>query len=198
MNHLESFIPSNSKTIIQNYFDGTFALKIVKPRKTKLGDFRAPRKKGEKPTITINNDLNQYAFLVTLVHEIAHHRVYQKHSNRIQPHGMEWKATFKELMLPFLHPSILPHNVIQAISRHLLNTKASSCSDPHLYRILLSYNINTHPTLETLEMGTLFSINDNRVFQKGNKLRTRYKCTEIHSRRQYFVHGLAHVKIVDK
>ena len=45
--------------------------KIVKPRKTKLGDFRAGIRE-EKHQITVNGDLNKYSFLITTLHEFAH------------------------------------------------------------------------------------------------------------------------------
>ena len=47
------------------------AFKIVKPRKTKLGDFRV-NSRTEKPQITVNGDLNKYSFLITTLHEFAH------------------------------------------------------------------------------------------------------------------------------
>ena len=45
-------------------------LKIVNQRQSKHGDYR--RVPGGAHVITINNSLNKYAFLITLVHEIAH------------------------------------------------------------------------------------------------------------------------------
>ena len=56
--------------------------------------------------ITINNDLNKYRFLITLIHEMAH-LVTFKDMPRSKPHGKEWKINFQRLMLPFLHPEIL-------------------------------------------------------------------------------------------
>ena len=51
-----------------------FDLAIHKPRVTKLGDFRPP-KKGARAKITLNSNLGKYQFLTTLVHEIAHLKV---------------------------------------------------------------------------------------------------------------------------
>ncbi len=200
MDTLVPFLPNNTIDKLTPYFDDTFLLKIVNPRKTKLGDFRPARTGKQLSIITINNDLNPYAFLITLVHEIAHHHVWLSHKQRVAPHGKEWKSTFKYLLLPFLHPTILPDDVITALSKYLINPKASSCSDINLFRVLSAYDNRRDETLylENLAENSLFSIDHKRIFRKGKKLRTRYKCLEIHSQKQYFVHGLAVVKIVDK
>ena len=79
------------------------SLKIVNQRETKHGDFR--KMPDGTFQITVNNNLNQYQFLLTLVHEIAHHITHQKFG-RVQPHGKEWKKVFQHLMLPFLKPDI--------------------------------------------------------------------------------------------
>lgn len=200
MDVLLPFLPANTVDKLNPYFDDTFILKIVNPRKTKLGDFRPARTRKQPSIITINNDLNPYAFLITLLHEIAHHHVWLNHKQRVAPHGKEWKSTFKYLLLPFLHPTVLPNDLIAALSKYLINPKASSCSDVNLLRVLSKYDNNREETLhlENLAENTLFSIDKSRVFRKGKKLRTRYRCLEIHSQKQYFVHSLAVVKIVDK
>ena len=46
-------------------------VKVVKKRKTKHGDFR--KLASGKTQITINESENPFRFLITLLHEIAHH-----------------------------------------------------------------------------------------------------------------------------
>ena len=70
--------------------------KIVKPRKTKLGDFRAGVK-NEKHQITVNGDLNKYSFLITTLHEFAHLITYDEYGRNAAPHGKEWKDNFTQL-----------------------------------------------------------------------------------------------------
>jgi hypothetical protein len=197
---LKQFLPQNSYEKVIKYFDDSFTLKIVNPRKTKLGDFRPNSSRNLPSKITINNNLNQYSFLITLIHEISHHTVWKKYRSKVAPHGKEWKSEFKYLMLPFLHPSILPEDVIKAISKYLINPKAASCSDVNLYRTLSSYDDIDDDTimLELIPNNTLFSISNDRIFRKGIKRRTRYLCTEIRTKKQYTVRGTAFVKIVDK
>ena len=47
-------------------------VRVVPHRATKLGDYRPPRLGDFWHRITVNEDLNMYAFLVTLLHELAH------------------------------------------------------------------------------------------------------------------------------
>ena len=75
--------------------------KIVPGRSTKLGDFRV--KAGEeKPTITVNGDLNKFSFLVTAVHALAPLEVFRDHGYCIHAHGMEWNDAYRRFMEPIL------------------------------------------------------------------------------------------------
>src|SRR3954466_8161784 len=77
-----------------------FKLKITRERSTRLGDYTSPQN-GSNHIITINHNLNRYAFLITLVHEVAHLVTYNIHRNKVNPHGSEWKQNFRVLMQPF-------------------------------------------------------------------------------------------------
>ena len=72
MNDVSSFIPKEAVSIINQWLN-RYKCKLIisKPRKTKLGDYRWPQN-GKGHIISINNNLNKYAFLLTLTHEIAH------------------------------------------------------------------------------------------------------------------------------
>jgi len=64
-------------------------LHIKRPRQTKYGDYRPPAA-GENHRISVNKDLNPYAFLITFLHEVAHLLNFEKHRGRVQPHGQEF------------------------------------------------------------------------------------------------------------
>ena len=90
LSDLSLYIPKKSVPLISKWIDELdTSLKFVLPRNTKLGDYKYDNKKGSQ--ITINNDLNQYATLITLTHEIAHAFVLKKYGSNHQPHGKEWK-----------------------------------------------------------------------------------------------------------
>ena len=86
------YIPEKAIPFIQFLIDThNFTLKIVNQRQTKHGDFR--KLPNGRFQITVNNNLNPYQFLLTLVHEIAHHVTHQKFGI-VQAHGKEWKTVF--------------------------------------------------------------------------------------------------------
>ena len=130
MNNFHKYIPENAIDLVQSLVEQhKINLKIVNQRQTKHGDFR--QLAGGEFQITINNTLNPFQFLLTLIHEIAHHVTFEKYG-KIQPHGKEWKQQFQHLMLPFLHPTIFPNHMLTPLAHYLKNPKASTDSDVKL------------------------------------------------------------------
>jgi SprT protein len=189
MNTLHSFIPSESRVVLQAWIDELGVdLLISSPRKTKLGDFKV---RHGKLSISINNNLNLYSFLITLTHELAHAFVYQKHSNTVLPHGEQWKATFKAMLLNFLH--LFPEDINKALSLYLLNPKASTLTDVRLSTVLRKYDKLRGITITDIVEGDKFSTSNGKEFQKGKKLRKRFICKEKDTNRVYLFHPLAEV-----
>ena len=130
----QNYIPVKAIPFVQFLIDEhSFELKIVNQRQTKHGDFR--KLPNGRFQITVNNNLNKHQFLLTLVHEIAHHVTHQKFG-RVQPHGKEWKTVFQHLMLPFLTPEIYPKEMLPYLANYLKNPKASTDSDTNLSLVL--------------------------------------------------------------
>lgn len=101
-------------------------------------------------------------------------------------------------MQPFFEKDIFPQDIKQAITNYLNNPAASSCSDLSLYRSLRSYDTPKESviTVERLAANVLFKLKDGRVFRKGEKLRKRYKCVEVHSKRVYLFSPVAEVEVI--
>jgi SprT protein len=178
-----------------DYFQCEF--KISRNRATKLGDYRHPFKdSGHK--ISVNNNLNSYAFLVTTVHEFAHLLTWNEHKNKAKPHGLEWKRNFKRMMSPFLEQQLFPRDIQEAISAYLINPAASSCTDLKLSRALRSYDAaqTKFVRLEEVQNGLMFSIKDGRKFKKGEQLRKRYRCTSLDNGHIYLFNPLAEVEVL--
>ena len=132
MNSFHSFVPKLSIPLLESWIDELdVKLRISKPRKTKLGDFKLVN---NTMFISVNNNLNKYSFLITLVHELAHAYVYQKYQNKVKPHGNSWKYTFKRMLLNFLTPDYFPEDVLKVLSKHIINPKASTFSDINLVK----------------------------------------------------------------
>ncbi len=175
-------------------------LKITKKRSSKFGDYRTPFK-GKSHIITINGDLNQFAFLITLLHEMAHLSCFVKHGFKrsIKPHGKEWKDEFKHHMTPFIQLKLFPQDVLKAVFDYIQNPGSSSCSDEHLMRSLKKYDPKSELLfLEELPENAFFSIGKERIFRKGPKQRKHYKCLCLNNKRMYLVSPLAEVKKVEE
>lgn len=167
--------------------------KIVKPRKTKLGDFRAKNSSG-KMQITINADLNPYNFLITTLHEFAHLQTYMKHKHLVAPHGPEWQNHFKALLLPIIESGNLPKEIESVLKKSIVNLKASSCTDYDLNRVMMKFDTKDDSLvlLEELDFNSAFEING-KQFIKGELRRTRFLCEEKPTGKKYLVNHLAKV-----
>lgn len=194
VDQLKHYLPPHAIPLIADWIIETRCdVRISRPRRTKLGDYRRPFKdKGHR--ISVNSDLNPYAFLLTLVHEFAHLRVWECYGVRVDPHGKEWKHKFRELMDPFLFAGIFPEDLKGPVTRYLENPSASSGVDVVLQQNLRRYD-TTQPmlVLDQVIAGALFKVSGNRVFRKGERLRKRYKCVEIRTGKQYLIHPMCEV-----
>lgn len=171
-------------------------LKIVNERVTRHGDYRILP--DGQHQITVNVSLNQYRFLVTLVHEIAHLVAFKKYGRAIKPHGKEWKHTFQFLMLPFIRPEIFPSDLLPYLARHFKNPKASSDTDAHLSVALKNYDPPSNKNyIFELPTGTVFKIHNGKVFKKGTRLVKRYQCVEVNTGRTYLFQPNAEVDIIE-
>ena len=183
MSILSKYIPEKSILLVQYLIEqNNFSLKIVNQRETKHGDFR--KLPNGKFQITVNNNLNKYQFLLTLVHEIAHHITHQKFG-RVQPHGKEWKKVFQHLMLPFLQPEIFTNEMLPHLAKYLRNPKASTDSDANLSLALREFKAEKGKVfIFDIPFGTLF-VFKNTVYKKGNKRRTRFECLNMTNNKVY-------------
>lgn len=179
------------KQILKWEKDFHVKVEISKPSKTRLGVF-IPKQTG-KNIIRINQDLNRYSFLITIVHELAHASVWKKFARKVNPHGIEWKDEFKRMMLPFLNPSFFPDDILRSLSLHMIHPKASTVRDIELSEILRRYNKSNNITIQDLKDGDCFRISSGKEFKRIQRLRKNYKCQELVSGRLYRFSPLAEV-----
>jgi SprT protein len=175
------------------------SVRIKKTRQSKFGDYHAPRD-GNSHRISINHELNRYAFLITFTHEVAHLLCYIRHGNRPMPHGSEWKHEFRNLLVPFIYKDVFPVDVKDALLRYLKDPAASSCTDIHLQKILSRYDQRKEGVvlLDELDEGALFRIWNGKTFIKGKKLRKNFECYEAKRRHKYFMYPLMEVTPVEE
>jgi hypothetical protein len=193
---LSDYLPDNCTEAVLYYLQlHKVHLTVTRKRQSILGDYRNAHQ-GNAHRISVNGNLNKYSFLVTLLHELAHLFTFEKYGHRVQPHGVEWKKAFGNILQEFITKKVFPEDVELALRKSLNNPAASSCGDMHLLRVLRNYDVNKPDqlTVEQLPFGQRFIIKDNRIFIKGEKQRTRYKCVEVVSNKVYLFNGLYEVK----
>jgi hypothetical protein len=101
------------------------------------------------------------------------------------------------MMLVMLKYDIFPEDIKQALSKSIVNAKASSTSELELSRVLLRYDENDRETrVEDLTQNAIFQTQNGMQFKKGEKQRTRYKCLNLQNNRVYLFHPLTPVKEV--
>ena len=188
----KNFVPVKAIPFVQFLIDEhSFDLIIVNQRQTKHGDFR--KLPDGRFQITVNNNLNKYQFLLTLVHEIAHHVTHQKFG-RAQPHGKEWKMVFQHLMLPFLRPEIYPTKILPFLATYLKNPKASTDSDVNLSLVLKGNEAEKGKNfIFEINSGSLFKFK-NIIYRRGNKRRTRFECLNMNNQKVYLFNQNVEVK----
>jgi SprT protein len=201
-------------------------VRFVPPRRTKLGDYRPPQPAGGRGwwradpgsgrtaggsagagdchRITLNVDLNPFALLTTLLHEIAHLVTHERHlasgrRRRPRPHGPEWKEAFGGVLAPIVDRGGLPRDVADALASFLADPPAATCTDRRLTAVLRRYDPPQPGVdlLENLPESALFRLACGRAFRRGRKLRKTFFCEELSTGRGYRVRSDALVSRFD-
>lgn len=195
---LKQYIPEGSFEDVLYYLQHyKVQLTITRQRQTILGDYRHAHG-ALNHRISVNGNLNPYAFLITLLHELAHLFTYERYGHRVQSHGQEWKNEFGKILVQFLSKELFPADIAQTLTRSLHNPAASSCADDKLLRVLKKYDPvkEGYLLVEQLPSGSLFKIKGNRIFKQGEKIRKRYKCLEVATNKWYLFSAVYEVELM--
>ena len=196
IDYLRRWIPEKAAQLSLDYLNHyNVHLTITRERKSILGDYRhATRSSNHR--ISVNGNLNHYSFLITLIHELAHLVTFMEYGNRVQSHGKEWKGIYRKMLEEFIRLGVFPTDILAALKKSLHNLPASSCADEDLMRVLKQYDEKSGELIlvEQIPEGGCFSLEDQRVFRKGKKLRKRYQCMELATGKLYLFSPIYEVK----
>lgn len=174
-------------------------LTIARSRNSVLGDYR--HKHGsDHHRISVNGNLNKFAFLITLLHELAHLITFENFSNQVLAHGREWKQAYKNLLSQFIEKKVFPDDIEKELKKSLHKPGASTCAEEGLQRILYRYDNKKqdHFLIEQLQPNDVFKTRDNRRFQVIKKRLKRYECLEIETGKTFLFSPVYEVqKIAD-
>ncbi len=198
LTYLQQFLPEGSAGLILDYLHRyKVHLTITRERKTVLGDYRHATA-FQHHRISINGSLNKYSFLITLIHELGHLITFMQYGNSVQSHGKEWKLAYRRVLEDFIKLNIFPEDILSTLKKSLHNLPASSCADDSLIRVLKRYD--PHATdlilVEQITEGSLFRIENGKVFKRGKKIRKRFQCVEIDTGKLYLFSPVYEVKAV--
>ena len=186
--NLYSFLPNEINNKLK---DINVNFKILKKRKTKLGDCKYIKKENQF-YISINEKLNKNQFLLTLIHEIAHVISIKKYGLKIKPHGKEWKLEYGKLIKIGIKKKIFSRKIEPVLNNSLQNIKSS-----HIYNYdlleKLTKNKKIKKTLKDIKDGEKFEFNGEK-FIKIKKLTKRYLCQKIKNNKKYYIHPFIEIK----
>lgn len=195
---LSEFLPPNTFLPVADYLQQyKVHLTIARERKSILGDYRNAHN-NRNHRISVNGNLNSYSFLITLLHELAHLLTFEKYGHRVQAHGREWKNFFGQLLAKFIENKVFPKDIENELLATLHNPGASSCAEECLMRVLRNYDEKQEGEMlvEEIPPQGVFRMKDGRMFRKGEKLRKRYRCEEIGTRKVYLFSPVFEVQLV--
>lgn len=196
---LQDYLPPQTFDAVLAYLQHyQVHLTVARERKSILGDYRH-RVQGKNHRISVNGNLNPYSFLITLLHELAHLLTFEEFGNRVAAHGREWKQLFGTLLADFIQRDVFPTDIKTALLHSLHNPAASSCADEPLLRVLRRYDTGKSKLVfvESIPDGVLFKTHDGRVFRKGEKIRKRFRCEEVGTKRIYLFSPVYEAEIVE-
>ncbi len=192
--HLPATSATYGRSLWQHY---GFTFRVVRPRRTRLGDFRVLP---HGPTvITVNADLNPYAFLITYVHEVAHAEVHRTYRRRGKPHGRAWQTAFQRLMQPLMTEAVFPAAILEPLRMYMAKPAATTSASPALMLALRQTDApdadlitGSRVLLCDVPEGQPFVLSK-KTYVRGTMRRTRVVCKEVSSGKSYAV--LAHALV---
>jgi hypothetical protein len=200
LQQLSAYLPEGSFEDVAKYLtEYKVHLTVTRERRSVLGDYRN-RLPNKNHRISVNGNLNKYSFLITLLHELGHLVAYERYSNRIQPHGIEWKREYGRILAGFIAKKIFPANIERELIKSLNNPAASSCAEETLLRVLRTYD--THKPglylVEEIPANSIFRLKGGKTFTKGDKIRKRFLCKENSTGKFFLFSPVAEVELVSK
>src|SRR5690606_74763 len=137
---LSDYLPAGTYAPVLQYLrQYKVPLTLARERRSVLGDYRH-RTHHANHSIGVNGDLNKYAFLIKLLHELAHLLCFEQHANKVMAHGREWKMIYGQLLDQFLKHHVFPGDIEKELLLSLKNPAASSCAEDGLLRVLRKYD----------------------------------------------------------
>jgi hypothetical protein len=193
---LQQFVPISSLPLVCKMLrEHPHHIEITGPRQSKHGDFSV--KPGEPYKITVNGNLNPYAFLITLMHELAHLITHLEHGMWVKPHGKEWKDNFRKTLGPFIAMGVFPGEITPALHDYMVDPDAATGSNLALSLALAKFDRHRNPNVILInalhDYEWFLYGKEKKEYQRIQKRRTRILCREKNSGKEYLFSPLTKV-----
>ncbi|WP_373739127.1 SprT-like domain-containing protein [Kaistella sp.] len=188
---LEKYLPENCLPYLKKWFgDYVIHIKITRGRNSKLGDYRKMADKSHQ--ITINSTLQPPLFFFVLTHELAHLLAFENYGHRISPHGVEWKNTFRIMLLESF--AVYDEDLKSIILKFSKSPKANFMSSPDLVRYFHIEDYEDESSyIEDLDIKDQF-IYRKQIYIIEEKRKKNYLCIQLGTGKKYIFKPLARVE----
>ena len=196
---LSPFLPPAAlDDMVQYIISYSIHLKITRERHSKLGDYRLPTPQQPGHTISVNGNLNPHAFLLVLLHELAHMLTFLDCGRSVRPHGHEWQQHYSRLLQHYTDVGGFPPDVVPMLREYYSKIPLSKRLEREIDRQLqVIVKPENTVRLDSLPTGTRFRIGRRaRMFELIERQRTRWKCRDVATGRLYTVAADAMVEVV--
>lgn len=197
---LEAYLPPKTYRHVEKYLqDYSVILTITRERTSVFGNYQWSARE-RRHRISVNGNLNKFAFLITLLHEFAHMITYQNYGARIAPHGRQWKSVYSDILYWFISKKVFPEDIESELMNTVNNPAASSCTEDSLLRVLRRYD-PVKPgffLVEEIPENSVFRLKNGKTYLRMQKARKRIICKDLSSRKLFYFSPVAEVELVKK
>jgi predicted SprT family Zn-dependent metalloprotease len=179
------------------YSKKNLQLIVRNPRKSFYGNM-IYSKRNDWFKIYINQNLSPSFFLYVFLHEYAHVLTHLQFGLKVKPHGKEWQNSFFMLLQEAMDKALFENNIHAEIEKQFFKTRVySNLRDSHIKSLMDKIDLGKEQhCIKDIPLNSIVLLSNNMKLKIEKKIRTRYVCADMNSKKKYLVPGFMAVKEV--